>query len=128
MTLYARIENDKVAEIFSTEGNIEEMFPESFLWINVSSEKNQPEYGWSYKDGIFIAPVVDYVDIAEREKKYRINIATDFISIWQTKLILGRLDDIEKAKLNAWLDYIDSTNAVDTSQAPNIVWPEAPAV
>lgn len=128
MALYARIENNKVAEIFETDGNMKEMFPESFIWVDVTEEKTQPEYGWSYLKGKFTAPVVDYTSIADQEKQYRMNVASDTISIWQTKLLLGRLSDGDKVKLNSWLDYIDALNDLDITKAPDIKWPNIPAI
>lgn len=128
MALYARIENNKVAEIFETDGNIKDMFPDSFVWINVTEEKAQPGYGWSYIKGKFTAPVIDYVSMAEQERQYRLNVAIDAISIWQTKLLLGRLSNSDKVKLNSWLDYIDALNDVDITKAPDITWPDAPAI
>ncbi|HBV9099171.1 TPA: tail fiber assembly protein, partial [Morganella morganii] len=44
----------------------------------------------------------------------------------QTKLALGRIKENEKALLNAWLDYLDLLEAVDTSTAPDIDWPQKP--
>ena len=126
MALYARIENDLVAEIFETDGDMKEMFPESFIWVDVTEEKAKPEYGWSYLKGKFTAPVIDYASIAEQERQYRLNVATDAISIWQTKLLLGRLSDSDKVKLNSWLDYIDALNDLDITKAPEIPWPTAP--
>lgn len=50
------------------------------------------------------------------------------IDVLQLKLRAGRmLIDAENAKLNAVLDYIDAVNAIDTSTAPDIDWPEMPA-
>ncbi|MEP9063937.1 tail fiber assembly protein, partial [Enterobacter roggenkampii] len=47
--------------------------------------------------------------------------------VWQTKLLMGRtLTDSEPAKLNAWMDYIDAVQAIDTSTAPDVIWPEPP--
>ncbi|ELY2859502.1 tail fiber assembly protein [Cronobacter sakazakii] len=42
---------------------------------------------------------------------------------WPSKLALGRLSDADKAKFNAWLDYIDELNSLDISEAPDIDWP-----
>jgi|GEM_PF-4738317 len=42
MALYACIENESVAEVFETDGDIKEMFPESFIWVDVTEEKNSP--------------------------------------------------------------------------------------
>ncbi|KFD17186.1 phage tail fiber assembly protein, partial [Rahnella aquatilis CIP 78.65 = ATCC 33071] len=57
-----------------------------------------------------------------------LNEAKDKIIVWQTKLAIGRvLMEGEKIKLNAWLDYIDALEEVDTGTAPDIEWPEIPA-
>jgi len=128
MALYARIENNKVAEIFETDGNMKEMFPDSFIWVDVTDEKTKPQYGWSYSKGKFTAPVIDYNSIADQDRQYRMNVASDTISIWQTKLLLGRLSDGDKVKLNSWLDYIDALNDLDTTKAPDITWPDVPAI
>lgn len=65
---------------------------------------------------------------AERGKQSRISAANDYINgkQWPSKLALGRLNDAEKSEFNAWLDYLDELEAVDTSTAPNITWPEQP--
>ncbi|WP_092514680.1 tail fiber assembly protein [Xenorhabdus mauleonii] len=44
----------------------------------------------------------------------------------QSKLLLGRITDGEKARLNAWLDYFELLEVVDTAAAPDIQWPEQP--
>jgi len=44
------------------------------------------------------------------------------------KLMLGRLSDSEKVKLNSWLDYIDALNDLDIAKVPDITWPDAPAI
>ncbi|MFG1163879.1 MULTISPECIES: tail fiber assembly protein, partial [Enterobacteriaceae] len=41
---------------------------------------------------------------------------------------MGRLKDAEKVQYNAWLDYLDALEMVDTSGAPDIEWPTPPAV
>ncbi|NUT73517.1 hypothetical protein HNO86_00530 [Pseudomonas sp. C1C7] len=46
MKTYARIYDGHVVEIFSTDGNIAEMFHSSFVWVDVSEEEISPEYGW----------------------------------------------------------------------------------
>lgn len=42
---------------------------------------------------------------------------------WPGKAAMGRLTDSEKAQYNAWLDYLDTLEIVDTSTAPDINWP-----
>lgn len=67
--------------------------------------------------------------LTEKAEQYRghlLDEAQDIISLWQTKLLLGRISNDEKGNLNAWLDYIDAVQAVDTSTARNINWPVPP--
>lgn len=64
---------------------------------------------------------------SEAEKSHRLAVAQTTITVWQTKLLMGRkLTDSESENLNAWIDYIDAVTAVDTSAAPNINWPTSP--
>lgn len=90
--------------------------------------------GWTYAGGEFIPPPVadqdpsELIANADAEKQNRLSYATNKIVVWQTKLLMGRtLTDSEPAKLNAWMDYIDAVQAIDTSTAPDIKWPENPA-
>lgn len=97
-------------------------------------ETNNPvAIGWSYSDGVFSPPPVpepsqaDLVARAEQEQTALLEVAATKIVIWQTKLLAGRkLSESESAQLNIWLDYIDAVTAIDTSDAPDISWPEIP--
>lgn len=63
---------------------------------------------------------------AEAERERRRKTARENISVGQTKLLMGRaLNDAERAQLNAWLDYLDALEAVDTT-SPAIAWPTPP--
>ncbi|HCM6589748.1 TPA: tail fiber assembly protein [Klebsiella quasipneumoniae] len=65
---------------------------------------------------------------AEEKKTVLISLAMNSISLIQLKLQAGRvLSDVEKVKLNATIDYIDALSSIDTTTAPDIVWPEIPA-
>lgn len=63
---------------------------------------------------------------AERLRASLIAEAQDTISIWQTKLMLGRINDEEKANLNTWLDYIDELEAIDVHNTSEVIWPDKP--
>lgn len=63
---------------------------------------------------------------AEAQKQYLIAEVNAETQMLQTKLALGRIKDDEKVLLNAWLDYLDLLEAVDTSTAPDIDWPVKP--
>lgn len=65
---------------------------------------------------------------AEVDKQSKIDLANNYINSrqWPGKAALGRLSDAEKEQYNQWLDYLDALEAVDTSSAPDINWPESP--
>ena len=63
---------------------------------------------------------------AEQHKSNMLNAAKSKISLWQTELQLGIISDDDKAALIAWIGYIKAVQAVDTSTAPDITWPEQP--
>lgn len=66
---------------------------------------------------------------AEVERENRIGVANDFMNSrqWPGKAAIGRLKGDDLTQYNLWLDYLDALEAVDTSSAPNIVWPISPA-
>ena len=66
------------------------------------------------------------VEAAEQKKAALLVEAQATISLWQTELQLGVISDDDKASLIAWMNYIKAVQAVDTSAAPDINWPEKP--
>lgn len=64
---------------------------------------------------------------ANADKRNRLTAAKQHISLWQTQLQLGMISDADKAKLIEWMHYITALQAVDTSTAPDINWPQQPA-
>ncbi|EMG9441125.1 tail fiber assembly protein [Escherichia coli] len=87
--------------------------------------------GWGYQKGKFIKPPEpvltqeEQIELANEQRQELIASATAHIEseMWNTKLLLGRLSEEEKASFNVYLDYIDALKAVDTSTAPDITWP-----
>lgn len=72
-------------------------------------------------------PAPDYQEIAVSKRKILLDEATQAITVWQTKLLMGRkLTDAETTSLNAWMDYIDVLNDTDISDAPDVEWPTKP--
>ena len=64
---------------------------------------------------------------ADAVRQSLVDVAVQSISVIQLKLQAGRtLTDAEKFKLNSVLDYIDAVSAIDTSKAPDIIWPQQP--
>lgn len=68
----------------------------------------------------------ELLEEAAQRKSSLLDSAQETISIWQTKLLLGRISEDEKAHLNVWLDYIDALEGIDLSTAPDITWPKKP--
>jgi len=54
MKNYARIESGVVVELFSTDGDISEMFHPDLVWVEVPSNI-EPVIGWVYESGEFHA-------------------------------------------------------------------------
>ncbi len=75
------------------------------------------------KDAMSAAQVKD----AEARRKALLAEAQVTISIWQTELQLGIIDNEDKAKLTDWLSYIKALQKIDSSAAPDIEWPEVSA-
>ncbi|MFL9930867.1 DUF4376 domain-containing protein [Paraburkholderia sp. RL18-103-BIB-C] len=46
MKTYARIDNEQVAELFETDGNMAEMFHPAIVWVDVTLVSPQPVVGW----------------------------------------------------------------------------------
>lgn len=71
----------------------------------------------------------ELIAAAGAEKQNRITVANEFINRkqWPGKAVLQRLKDEDKAQYNLWLDYLDALTAIDTTEAPDINWPEIPA-
>lgn len=65
---------------------------------------------------------------AENNKNLLMTDAREYIDSkqWPGKVVLGRLKGDELAQYNLWLDYLDALYVVDTSNPPDIVWPEKP--
>ncbi|MEM7932064.1 tail fiber assembly protein [Morganella morganii subsp. sibonii] len=64
---------------------------------------------------------------AEERKQFLIAEVHTETQILQTKLALKRIKADELELLNAWLDYLELLEAVDTTTAPDINWPVKPA-
>lgn len=63
---------------------------------------------------------------AEYDKQALIAEVQSETQLLQTKHAMKRIKPDELELLNAWLDYLDLLEAVDTSFAPDIDWPQKP--
>ena len=75
-------------------------------------------------------PTLEQLITAADAQKQRLLVqANEYMNSkqWPGKAAIGRLKTDELAQYNLWLDYLDALEAIDTSTAPDIVWPEMPA-
>ncbi|HCE8947493.1 TPA: tail fiber assembly protein [Morganella morganii] len=66
------------------------------------------------------------VAIAESQKQSLIAEVNTETGMLRAKLALERIKPDEEALLITWLDYLDMLEAIDTSAAPDIDWPQKP--
>ena len=66
------------------------------------------------------------VESAERKRASLLAEAQAKISIWQTELQLGLIENEDKARLISWLSYIKAMQKMDANAAPDIEWPVLP--
>lgn len=135
MSIYAIIKNNLVENIIVCDSydDAHELFPESIV---SSVDGLAVGIGWKYDGEKFSAPPeaelthVELVALADAEKQERIAQANEYMNSnqWPGKAVLGRLKGDELAQYNAWLDYLDALEAVDTSSAPDINWPVPPGL
>lgn len=99
--------------------------------VDITDIEPQPEYGWSYSEGRFVAPMAHQ---PSPEEVLQMNVllrdsyltqATLAITPLQYADDLGEATDIERAQLLAWKRYMVEVNRADlTLTAP--AWPEKP--
>ncbi|MGX4748133.1 tail fiber assembly protein [Morganella morganii] len=84
---------------------------------------------WSAKDTDFIY-VENYRELAradaEIQKQVLMSEVSDVIAPLQDAVDLGMVTPEEKTALNEWKKYRVMLSRVDTSTAPDIIWPEKP--
>lgn len=75
-----------------------------------------------------IPPLPKEQQIAEAEEKkaFLISEVESETAMLRAKLALERIRPDEETLLIAWLDYLDLLEAIDTSAAPDIDWPQKP--
>ncbi|HHV7359475.1 TPA: tail fiber assembly protein [Morganella morganii] len=88
-------------------------------WIAISeNEANQITNPPPTKEQLIIQ--------AEEKKQFLITEVHTETEMLRAKLALKRIRPDEEALLIAWLDYLDLLEAIDTSLAPDINWPNKP--
>jgi hypothetical protein len=90
-----------------------------------------PVTAWDKWDGekwITNADAQQAADVksAARQRAVLISEANSVTQAWQTQLLLGIITDKDKATLTKWMKYIQTVQATDLTNAPDISWPVKP--
>lgn len=130
MKTYARIENQRVAEIVSLDVKPEKLYHPSLVWVDITALPEQPDVNYHYSDNVFTAPVTDAentVLIASSRLAAEMDEANRTISPLQDAVDISIATDDEIARLAEWKRYRVALSRIDISKAPNIEWPLQPA-
>ncbi len=139
MRTYARIYEGAVAEIFSTDGDMAEMFHPDLVWADITDVTPEPVYGWTAVEvegaWSFAEPVVP----APTDAELRINAiaqrdallaaANEKTAGMADAYIAGLLDADDTAMFKTYAAYKLDLNKIDTQAGypATITWPPLPA-
>jgi len=132
MTLYARIYEGTVQELFETELDITTLFHPELQWVEVKKGQDIAE-GWLWTaDGGFSPPPAPSAEVLAQEAKDRrdgyLEFATMKIAPLQDAVDLGEATDSEAAQLKAWKTYRVQLSRLETQSGfpRDITWPTVP--
>lgn len=129
--IYARIYENKVAELFETDDDITQMFHPDLIWVDITNLDPQPGERWNYVDGVFTPPTLSVrtpemihgENVLRRD--YFLGVAALAIAPLQDAVDLDMATEEEVAALRAWKLYRIAVNRVILS-VDSIVWPDFP--
>ncbi|MGX5053105.1 tail fiber assembly protein [Enterobacter asburiae] len=98
--------------------------------LTLSGRKPSQWHTWDSDTSEWVISADAQIKLADNETSRLIQTANDYINSkqWPGKAAMGRLNDSEKVQYNAWLDYLDALEAVETTTAPDITWPIPPEI
>ncbi|RNA78751.1 tail fiber assembly protein [[Curtobacterium] plantarum] len=129
MKTYARIENQRVAEIVALNVKPEKLYHPSLVWVDITALREQPDVNYQYNDGMFSAPVTEAenaVLIASSRLAAEADEANRVIAPLQDAVDISIATDAEIARLAEWKRYRVELSRIDTSNALGIKWPKKP--
>jgi len=129
MKTYARIEDQRVAEIVFLNVKPEKLYHPSLVWVDITTLPEQPDVNYNYSDGVFTAPVTDAENaalIASSRLAAETDEANRIIAPLQDAVDISIATDAESARLAEWKRYRVALSRIDTSKAPDIEWPARP--
>jgi len=129
MKTYARIENQRVAEIVALNVKPEKLYHPSLVWVEITALSEQPDVNYQYIDGMFCAPFTEAknaVLIASSRLAAEMDEANKTMAPLQDAVDISIATDMEIARLAAWKRYRVELSRIDTGKAPDIEWPFRP--
>jgi len=129
MKTYARIENQRVAEIVALNVKPEKLYHPSLVWVDITALPEQPDINYRYSDGVFTAPVTDAENaalIASSRLAAETDEANRVIAPLQDAVDISIATDAEITRLAEWKRYRVELSRIDTRKAPDIEWPSKP--
>jgi len=129
MKTYARIENQRVAEIVALNVKPEKLYHPSLVWVDITALPEQPDINYRYSDGVFTAPVTDAENaalIASSRLAAEMDEANRTIVPLQDAVDIGIATNAEIARLAEWKRYRVELSRIDNSKADDITWPVRP--
>ena len=139
MRTYARVGEGMVHELFSTDGNMAEMFHPEMVWVDITDLDSAPYVGWNadQKKGIWIfsepaPPVLTDAELKAAALALRdslLSVADEATAGMGDAYIAELLDVADVAKFKAYAAYKLKLNKIDQQPTypQNIDWPVAPA-
>lgn len=129
MKTYARIENQRVAEIVALNVKPEKLYHPSLVWVDITALPEQPDINYRYIDGLFTAPVKEAENAvlnASSRLAAEMDEANRAIAPLQDAVDICIAKDEEIARLAEWKRYRVELSRIDTSKSPGIEWPVKP--
>jgi len=131
MKTYARIENQRVAEIVALNVKPEKLYHPSLVWVDITALSEQPDINYRYSDGVFTAPVTDAENaalIASSRLAAEMDEASRVIAPLQDAIDISIATDEEITRLAEWKRYRVELSRISISKAPDISWPKMPVI
>ncbi|MFK3933968.1 tail fiber assembly protein [Pantoea agglomerans] len=129
MKTYARIEDQRVAEIVSLNVKPEKLYHPSLVWVDITTLPEQPDVNYQYSDGVFTAPITDAENaelIASSRLAAEMDEASRVMAPLQDAVDISIATDEEITRLAEWKRYRVELSRIDISEAPDIAWPVRP--
>lgn len=124
MKTYARIFEGTVVELFSTDGDITEMFHPDLIWVECGDGVSE---GWGYDGTVFTAPAPRVTSLEENiaTRDAGLLYAATRMAPLQDAIDLGEATAAEEQVLLTWKRYRVALNRI-VMTAGDLEWPTYP--